>query len=76
MAGVFISYRRTDGGGWAGRLNDHLSLRFGNNVVWQDVEDLEVGKDYLPEILKSINFRVRGSDRNRAPLVEGWAQAA
>ena len=55
MAGVFISYRRTDGGGWAGRLNDHLSLRFGSNVVWQDVDDLEIGKDYLPQILKNIN---------------------
>ncbi len=54
MAGVFISYRRTDGGGWAGRLNDHLALRFGSNVAWQDVENLKVGKDYLPQILKKI----------------------
>lgn len=54
MAGVFISYRRTDSGGWAGRLNDHLALRFGSNVVWQDVDDLEVGKDYLPQILQKI----------------------
>src|SRR5204863_2463604 len=54
MAGLFISYRRSDGGGWAGRLNDHLSLRFGSNVVWQDVDDLKVGKDYLPQILKKI----------------------
>jgi tetratricopeptide (TPR) repeat protein len=54
MAGLFISYRRTDGGGWAGRLNDHLSLRFGSNLVWQDVDDLKVGKDYLPQILKKI----------------------
>src|SRR5262249_23165498 len=54
MSGVFISYRRSDGGGWAGRLNDHLSLRFGSNVVWQDVHDLEVGKDYLPQIFKQI----------------------
>lgn len=45
MAGVFISYRRTDGGGWAGRLNDHLALRFGANLIWQDVENLEAGKD-------------------------------
>jgi len=54
MSGVFISYRRSDGGGWAGRLNDHLSLRFGDNIVWQDVEDLEVGSDYLPQILERI----------------------
>jgi tetratricopeptide (TPR) repeat protein len=54
MTGVFISYRRSDGGGWAGRLNDHLSLRFGDNVVWQDVDDLEVGSEYLPQILERI----------------------
>ncbi|HMA72011.1 MAG TPA: toll/interleukin-1 receptor domain-containing protein [Xanthobacteraceae bacterium] len=55
MAGIFISYRRTDGGGWAGRLNDHLVLRFGNNVVWQDVENLELGKDYPPQIRRRIH---------------------
>ena len=33
MAGVFISYRQNDGGGCAGRLNGHLSLRFGPNLV-------------------------------------------
>jgi tetratricopeptide (TPR) repeat protein len=54
MAGVFISYRRTDGGGWAGRLGDHLALRFGPNVVWQDVDSLEAGKDYLPQIIRGI----------------------
>lgn len=54
MAGIFISYRRTDAGGWAGRLNDHLALRFGNNVVWQDVDNLELGKDYLPQICRQI----------------------
>ena len=54
MAGVFISYRRTDGGGWAGRLRDHLTLRFGPNLVFQDVDDLEPGKDYPPQLLKGI----------------------
>ena len=54
MAGVFISYRRTDGGGWAGRLNDHLALRFGKNLVWLDVDDLQAGRDYLPQILRGI----------------------
>ena len=39
----------------AGRLNDHLALRFGGNVVWQDVEKLKIGKDYLPQILKTID---------------------
>jgi TIR domain-containing protein len=54
MAGVFLSYRRNDAGGWAGRLRDHLALRYGEDRVWQDVDDLTVGSDYLPQILKNI----------------------
>jgi len=30
MAGIFISYRREDSGGHAGRLYDRLNARFGN----------------------------------------------
>jgi hypothetical protein len=54
MPGVFLSYRRSDAGGWAGRLKDHLVLRFGANRVWQDVDDLPLGSDYLPTILENI----------------------
>src|SRR5262249_61435830 len=54
MPGVFLSYRRDDSGGWAGRLRDHLALRYGEDRVWQDVDDLTVGSDYLPHILKNI----------------------
>ena len=54
MAGVFLSYRRNDSGGWAGRLRDHLVLRYGEDRVWQDVEDLTAGSDYLPQILENI----------------------
>jgi len=54
MAGVFLSYRRNDSGGWAGRLRDHLVLRYGEHRVWQDVDDLTVGSDYLPQILENI----------------------
>ena len=35
MAGVFLSYRRSDSGGWAGRFRDHLALRYGKDRVWQ-----------------------------------------
>jgi hypothetical protein len=54
MAGVFLSYRRNDSGGWAGRIRDHLVLRYGEDRVWQDVDDLTVGSDYLPQILENI----------------------
>lgn len=53
MAGVFISYRRGDGG-WAGRLKDHLQLRFGNNLVWQDVDDIKLGENFSLAIQKAI----------------------
>jgi TIR domain len=55
MPGVFLSYRRSDAGGWAGRVKDHLVLRFGPDRVWQDVDDLGVGTDYLPQILANIS---------------------
>jgi TIR domain len=54
MPGVFLSYRRSDAGGWAGRLKDHLVLRFGPDRVWQDVDDLALGANYLPQILENI----------------------
>ena len=54
MPGVFLSYRRNDSGGWAGRLRDHLVLRYGEDHVWQDVDDLTIGSDYLPQILDNI----------------------
>lgn len=54
MPGVFLSYRRNDSGGWTGRLRDHLVLRYGDDRVWQDVEDLTVGSEYLPQILNNI----------------------
>jgi hypothetical protein len=54
VAGVFLSYRRNDSGGWAGRLRDHLVLRYGEDRVWQDVDDLTIGSDYLLQILKNI----------------------
>jgi len=53
MAGVFISYRRGDGG-WAGRLRDHVQLRFGDSLVWQDVDDIKLGEDFSKEIQKAI----------------------
>lgn len=54
MSGVFISYRRADSSRWANRLFDHLSMRFGKDLVFQDVEDIKPGEDFLQDIRQAI----------------------
>ena len=54
MPGVFLSYRRADSGGWAGRLKDHLVLRYGADRVWQDADNLPLGDDYRSGISANI----------------------
>ncbi len=46
MTGVFISYRRSDTAGWAGRLADHLKSAFGDERVFIDVSDIDPGDDF------------------------------
>src|SRR6185436_12901748 len=53
MAGLFISYRRADGG-WSGRLRDHLELRFGAGVVWWDLDDIRPGQRWREEIESAL----------------------
>jgi hypothetical protein len=40
MAAVIRSYRRSDGAARCVRLSDHLSLPFGEEIVFRDVDDL------------------------------------
>jgi hypothetical protein len=50
--GIFISYRREDTAGDAGRLADHLHLRFGHVRVFLDVDAIAPGTDF-PQVLKA-----------------------
>lgn len=54
MAGVFISYRRADSAGWAGRLKDHLEMRFGADLVWQDVDGIPAGTKWRERITRAV----------------------
>jgi len=54
MAALFISYRRADSAGWAGRLKDHLEARYGSELVWQDVDDIGPGEQWLAKILEAL----------------------
>jgi TIR domain-containing protein len=43
---VFISYRRNDSAGYAGRLYDRLADRLGYDRVFMDVDSIEPGVDF------------------------------
>lgn len=43
MAGIFISYRREDAAGDAGRLYDRLSEHFGRDRVFRDIDTIQPG---------------------------------
>jgi predicted ATPase len=51
---VFLSYRREDAAGHAGRLADYLLDRFGQGSVFMDVESIEAGVDFTVEIERAI----------------------
>lgn len=49
---IFLSYRRDDTSGYAGRLRDSLAERFGPGRVFMDLESIHAGDDFV-EILKN-----------------------
>ena len=51
---VFISYRREDASGEAGRLADHLWRRFGKDRVFLDVDTIEPGSDFVRALKTSL----------------------
>jgi len=54
MGSIFISYRRGDSGGEAGRLFDDLSRSFGENSVFIDIAGIEIGRDFRKVIDENV----------------------
>jgi hypothetical protein len=54
MNGVFISYRRDDAPGYAGRLYDRLAAHFGADRVFMDVQGIEPGVDFVEAIERAL----------------------
>ncbi len=54
MAQIFLSYRRDDSAGFAGRLADALELEFGAGSVFRDVDDIRPGEDFIHAIESHI----------------------
>ncbi|WP_411725467.1 toll/interleukin-1 receptor domain-containing protein [Methyloglobulus sp.] len=54
MFNVFISYRRDDSAGYAGRLADSLDPLLGSGKIFRDVEDIHPGDDYVKAIEQNL----------------------
>jgi len=50
MSLVFVSYRREDSAGYAGRLHESLERRLGEGEVFRDVDALQPGQDFVDAI--------------------------
>jgi hypothetical protein len=51
---IFISYRREDVAGYAGRLRDRLVGTYGSNSVFMDVHSLRSGQNYVEIIQNAV----------------------
>lgn len=65
---VFLSYRRSDVGGYAGRLTDALVRRLGKGRVFHDVSTIAPGQDYTVAIDRALD----GCDALLAVVGPGW----
>ncbi len=72
MSKIFISYRRDDSSGYAGRLYDRLSQHFGINQVFMDVDHIEPGEDFA----EIINQAVGSCSILLALIGRSWITAA
>src|SRR3954468_24826405 len=54
MPAIFLSYRRADTGGYAGRLTDSLAKHFGKGNAFQDLEAIVPGSDFTRAIDAAI----------------------
>ena len=54
FSGIFVSYRRDDSSGHAGRLFDNLVNHFGNDRIFMDIDTIEPGEDFVTTIENAV----------------------
>jgi TIR domain len=54
MSGIFLSYRRDDASGWAGRLYEHLVAEWGPDQVFIDIDAIAPGEDFREAIARTM----------------------
>jgi hypothetical protein len=55
MGGIFISYRRQDAPGYAGRLYDSLAAHFGEGTIFMDIGAIQPGQNFAERINDALN---------------------
>jgi hypothetical protein len=71
MAGIFITYRRDDAFGVAGRLSDRLTQSFPRREIFMDVDAMKPGLDFA----KQLDEQVAKCDVVLAVIGPGWLNA-
>src|SRR4051795_3017745 len=69
---IFVSYRREDTSGHAGRLADALASRYGREHVYLDVDTIPLGSTFAQEIARAVT----SSDVLIALIGRGWLDAS
>lgn len=70
-AKVFISYRRDDSAGHAGRVHDRLAHEFGPDLLFMDVDSIPLGSDFI----KVLRDEVAKCDALLAVIGHHWLDA-
>jgi formylglycine-generating enzyme required for sulfatase activity len=70
-AKVFISYRRDDSAGHAGRVHDRLTHEFGPDLLFMDVDSIPLGSDFI----KVLREEVAKCDALLAVIGHHWLDA-
>jgi hypothetical protein len=68
MAVIFISYRRKDSGGHAGRLHEELVRRYGRESIFMDIDSLHGGVEFRDRIHEALD----ASDTALVLIGETW----
>jgi TPR repeat protein len=69
---IFISYRREDTAGFAGRLYDRLHGHFPQNEIFMDIDSIDPGLDFV----EAIEASVGSCDLLLAMIGKQWLNAA
>ena len=69
---IFVSYRRDDAAGHAGRLCDDLADRFGAAEVFHDIDSIAPGEDFVSSIQRAIS----SADVVLAVIGPDWAMVS